>query len=43
MRALNKARLLLRSLLRRSEVHRELDEEFRFIWINSSRRTSRRV
>src|SRR6266850_7124889 len=30
MRALDKARLLLRSLIRRSEVERELDEEFRF-------------
>jgi predicted permease len=30
MRALDKARLLLRSLIRRSEVARELDEEFLF-------------
>jgi predicted permease len=30
MRALDKARLLLRSLIRRSEVERELNEEFRF-------------
>jgi predicted permease len=30
MRALDKARLRLRSLIRRSQVERELDEEFRF-------------
>jgi hypothetical protein len=30
MRALKKARLRLRSLIRRSEVESELDEEFRF-------------